>query len=250
MLSKFVTFGISPLGTSLLLGLWAWSCAWRGQRIGALRWGGLALVWLWCWSTPVASMWLRGQMEVPYPPVSISDVAPAQALVVLGGGIEVPQQAGAQPNLGAAADRMWHAARLYKAGKAPLVVLSGGLAFEDGLMSEAASMRAFMRDLDVPDSAMLLEEQSVNTRQNAQFTTALLRERGISQIVLVTSALHMRRSVLLFEVQGLKVTPAATDHEYRVYPLWLRVLPNADALDGSGRAMKEWVARLFVELPH
>jgi uncharacterized SAM-binding protein YcdF (DUF218 family) len=166
-------------------------------------------------------------------------------LVVLGGGIEVPQQAGAQPNLGAAADRMWHASRLYKAGKAPLVVLSGGLAFEEGLVSEAASMRAFMRDLGVPETAMLLEEQSVNTRQNAQFIAALMRERDITQIVLVTSALHMRRSVLLFEAQGLKVIPAATDHEYRLYPIWRRVLPDADALDGSGRAMKEWVAALF-----
>jgi uncharacterized SAM-binding protein YcdF (DUF218 family) len=191
-------------------------------------------------------MWLRGQIEAAYPPVSISDVAPAQALVVLGGGIEVPQQAGAQPNLGAAADRMWHAARLYKAGKAPVVVLSGGLAFEDGLMSEAASMRAFMHDLGVPDNAMVLEEQSVNTRQNAHHTAALLRERGMTQIVLVTSALHMRRSALLFEAQGLKVTPAATDHEYRVYPLWRRLLPDADALDGSGRAMKEWVGAMFI----
>ena len=246
MFSKFVTFAISPLGTSLLLGLWAWCCAWRGHRLWALRCGAFALLWLWCWSTPVASMWLRGQIEAAYPPVPITDLAPAQALVVLGGGIEVPQQAGAQPNLGAAADRMWHAARLYKAGKAPVVVLSGGLAFEDGLMSEAASMRAFMHDLGVPDSAMVLEERSVNTRQNAHYTAALLRERGISQIVLVTSALHMRRSALLFEAQGLKVTPAATDHEYRVYPLWRRLLPDADALDGSGRAMKEWVGAMFI----
>ena len=106
-------------------------------------------------------------------------------------------------------------------------------------------MRAFMRDLGVPETAMLLEEQSVNTRQNAQFIAALMRERDITQIVLVTSALHMRRSVLLFEAQGLKVIPAATDHEYRLYPIWRRVLPDADALDGSGRAMKEWVAALF-----
>jgi len=191
-------------------------------------------------------MWLRGHIEADYLPVSITAVVPAQAMVVLGGGIEVPQQAGAQPNLGAAADRMWHAARLYKAGKAPLVVLSGGLAFEDGLLSEAASMRTFLHDLGVPDNAMVLEEQSANTRQNAQFTTALLRERGLTHIVLVTSALHMRRSVLLFEAQGLKVTPAATDHEYRAYPLWRRLLPDASALDGSGRAMKEWVAAWFV----
>jgi uncharacterized SAM-binding protein YcdF (DUF218 family) len=182
-------------------------------------------------------------MESAYPSVPVTELPAAQVIVVLGGGIEVPQSG--RPDLNQAADRMWHAARLYKAGKAPVLILSGGLAFAEGTMSEAASMQTFLRDLGVPDAAMLLEERSVNTRENAQFTAKLMHERGMQSLLLVTSALHMPRSVRLYEAQGLKVIPAATDHEFRTYPVWRSLVPDAQALDGSGRAFKEALAWLL-----
>ena len=188
-------------------------------------------------------MGLRGAMESAYPSVPVTELPAAQVIVVLGGGIEVPQSG--RPDLNQAADRMWHAARLYKAGKAPVLILSGGLAFAEGTMSEAASMQTFLRDLGVPDAAMLLEERSVNTRENAQFTAKLMHERGMQSLLLVTSALHMPRSVRLYEAQGLKVIPAATDHEFRTYPVWRSLVPDAQALDGSGRAFKEALAWLL-----
>ena len=243
MFSKLVTFLISPLGTALLAGMAASWWAWRGLHQQAIRWGLAALLWLWCWSTPWVSMGLRGAMESVYPSVPVTELPAAQVIVVLGGGIEVPQSG--RPDLNQAADRMWHAARLYKAGKAPVLILSGGLAFAEGTMSEAASMQVFLRDLGVPDAAMLLEERSVNTRENAQFTAQLMHEKGMKSLLLVTSALHMPRSVRLYEAQGLKVIPAATDHEFRTYPVWRSLVPDAQALDGSGRAFKEALAWLL-----
>lgn len=237
MVSKLLTFLISPLGTALLAGLVSCWCGWRGHHQRAWRWGLGSLLWLWCWSTPWVSMGLRGVIESAYPPVPVAELHSAQAMVVLGGGIEVPQTG--RPDLNQAADRMWHAAKLYKAGKTPVLILSGGLAFAQGTTTEAASMQLFLRDLGVPDAAMLLEERSVNTRENAQYTARMLSERGIPTVVLVTSALHMPRAVRLFEAQGVKVIPAATDHEFRTYPFWRSVLPDAHALDGSGRAFKE-----------
>lgn len=243
MFSKLVTFLISPLGTSLLTGMVACWWAWRGRHQRAIRWGLAGLLWLWCWSSPWVSMGLRGIMESSYLPVPMAELPLAQAIVVLGGGIEVPQSG--RPDLNQAADRMWHAARLYKAGKAPVLILSGGLAFAEGTISEAASMQTFLSDLGVPDAAMLLEERSVNTRENAQYTAKLMREKGMQSLLLVTSALHMPRSARLFEAQGLKVLPAATDHEFRTYPVWRSLLPDAQALDGSGRAFKEALAWLL-----
>jgi len=96
----------------------------------------------------------------------------------------------------------------------------------------------------VPDSAMVLETESRNTTENARFTADILQERGIQRILLVTSALHMPRSVALFERQGLEVIPAATDHEVRPEPVWRQWMPSTDALDGSGRAIKEIVGKL------
>lgn len=69
----------------------------------------------------------------------------------------------------------------------------------------------------------------------------LLRERGIQQVLLVTSALHMRRAVHLFEQQGLVVHPVAIDHEVGSPNARMNWLPDASALDGSGRAFKEVV---------
>jgi uncharacterized SAM-binding protein YcdF (DUF218 family) len=137
---------------------------------------------------------------------------------------------------------VWHGARLYHAGKAPRVIVSGGTDARRDDRPEAQAMQVFLRDLGVPASALLLEDRSINTRENARYTAALLQPRGQRHVLLVTSALHMRRAVALFEAEGLKVTPAATDHEAQSPPAWLW-LPEGGALYGSGRAMKELVAR-------
>jgi len=253
-MDKVFTALLSPLGTALALMVLAAGLGWSAA--GRRRWtraawtlGAAAWLWLGVWSLPVASHALRRAVEAPYPPVPVQALEKAQAIVVLGGGIRPAEVAGQPPDLGQAADRMWHAARLFHAGKAPLVVLSGGHSPQDSAESEAQAMQRFMVDLGVPAAAMRLEERSRNTRQNAQFTAEMLRAQGVQHVLLVTSALHMRRARALFEAQGLTVTPAATDHEARTRfsapaETWL---PNTDALDGSARAMKElvgaWVGR-------
>jgi len=145
------------------------------------------------------------------------------------------------PDLLPAADRVWHAARLYHAGKAPRVLLSGGITRQDE-PSEAQSMRLFLRALGVPDAAIVREDASMTSGANAQRAAAMLRPRGVDTVILVTSALHMRRARAEFERAGLKVTPAPTDFESLGRAVEARDwLPSADALDGSGRAFKEWV---------
>ena len=56
-------------------------------------------------------------------------------------------------------------------------------------------MQIFLRDLGVPDSAMLLETRSRNTRQNAEYSSQLLRAHKLHHVLLVTSALHMHRAL-------------------------------------------------------
>ena len=102
-------------------------------------------------------------------------------------------------------------------------------------------MALFMGGLGVDRDVLLLESASRNTTQNAVFTAALLAERGINRILLVTSALHMPRAVARFEEAGMIVIPAPTDHEVLLRPGWQRWLPDTGALDGSASAMKEWV---------
>ena len=121
-----------------------------------------------------------------------------------------------------------------------MVLLSGGSDMTAALYAESLGMRQFMLDLGVPAAALLTEERSRNTRENAEMSARLLRERGIQKVLLVTSALHLRRALHLFEHQGLLVHPVATDQggSPNARMNWL---PDAHALDGSGRAFKEMV---------
>ncbi|MBK5914657.1 YdcF family protein [Rhodocyclus purpureus] len=243
MFDKIAIALISPLGSALVLGALALLLAFGRRRRWALRAGVLALLWLWVWSLPVVSHSLRGALEAAYPEIEIAALPTAPAIVVLGGAVSPPERADGVPDLNEAADRVWHAARLYHAGKARLLLLSGGSNREVSATSEADAMRVLLRDLGVADADMLLEEDSRNTRQNARFSAELLRARGIDRILLVTSALHMQRAVRLFAAEGLTVIPAPIDHEARTRFTAVDWLPSTDALDGSVRAMKELVGR-------
>ncbi len=243
MFDKWAIALLAPLGTALFLGVLALLlAAWRRHR---LAWwlGAVALGWVWLCSLPVVSIWGQGLLESAYPPVLVASVPAAPAAVVLGGAMGPSSARQPFPELHQAADRVWHAARLYHAGKAPLLVLSGGGAHNPGALPEAEAMRLFLRDLGVPDSALLLENHSGNTRQNASMSAALLKQRGISSVLLVTSATHMARAKADFEAAGLQVVPAATDYQSLGAPSTTRWLPSAEALDASGRVIKEVVGR-------
>ena len=242
-IDKWAIALLAPLGTCLFLGLLALVLAWRRRHRMAWWTGLVAVLWLWLWATPAVSDWALLHLEQAYPPVAVKALPAVQALVVLGGAMRAPSPAFPLPDLHQAADRVWHAARIYHAGKAPLLVLSGGAAHTPGALPEAQAMQLFLRDLGVPSAAMLLESRSANTRENAEMTAALLKSRGISRVLLVTSALHMARARAQFESAGLQVVPAATDHIVSEIPNTLRWLPSAEALDTSGRVIKEWVGR-------
>jgi uncharacterized SAM-binding protein YcdF (DUF218 family) len=218
-----------------------------GRRGLAWLAGLAAFAWLFTWSLPPASHALRGMLEDAYPYVAPLDAPRAPVAVVLGGGIDPPGRLHGPANLNAQADRVLYAAELYHAGRVGRLLLSGGANPMISARSEAAVTRELLLALGVPAEAILVEEESRNTRENAAFSARLLRDQGIDRILLVTSALHMRRALARFEAQGLDVIPAATDHEARDRFTAVDWLPDAEALDGAGRAFKEivgfWVGR-------
>ena len=92
------------------------------------------------------------------------------------------------------------AAQLSLAGRAPKVLLSGGAL--EGDVSEARGMAHAIRQQGVPETALILENSSRTTYENAAMTEDQLKARGIGKILLVTSALHMPRAMAAFAKQG------------------------------------------------
>ncbi len=136
-----------------------------------------------------------------YPPLTISQLqtSQAQAIIVLGGGF---YQGGefSQPQAGTfSLPRVMYGA--YLAKNSQLAVVVSGI--------EAQAMRNSLQMLDVEPK--FVEDKSLDTHQNAQFSAQLLHPQGIKDIVLVTDAWHMSRSVLAFEHFGFKVLAAPTE---------------------------------------
>ena len=137
----------------------------------------------------------------------------ADVIVVLGGGTDPLIYPRSNVEINGAGDRMLYAARLYHAGYAPNILLSGGrITWLDGRQgSSAEEMADMMLLLGIPEEALWLQSDSRNTYEDALYSTEILTNKGIDRILLVTSAQHMRRAKALFENQGLEVIPLSTD---------------------------------------
>lgn len=220
----------------------------RRIRLGAAL-AFLALAWTVAWSTPELSDRLRLSLENQHPLRSEQALPRVDAIVVLGGGENYAWLGGApyvDPD-DLASSRVAAGARAWRAGRAPLIILSGGRSGPSG-HSEADRMAHAIERLGVPPSALLLEQRSRNTRDNARFTAAIARQRGIHRVALVTSSLHMPRANLLFEEAGLAVI-ALPVPERADRPDWQsRWLPSRRAMWRSGRALKEYAGLLDATL--
>jgi len=250
-LSKLLLPFLLPPGSALLLaGLGGLLLA-RGRRRGGQAALWLAFAWLWLSATTGFGRLVRFPLESRYPAVAVAKSPSARAILVLGGGVGPDLPPRRSVDLGAAADRVVHAARLYRAGKAPLVVLAGGRAAALGFgPAEAESMAAVLEEWGVPRTALLLETRSRNTRQNCLLSKPILESRGAGRVLLVTSAVHMPRALATCRKVGLDVVASPTDFRITGEPHagaedWL---PDPDALGPNAEAIKEWLGLVWYRL--
>jgi len=243
-LSKLLPRLVYPLGLTTGLLLVAFFLVWWGRKRLAAAFLLLVLSILWFSSMPVTAAWLAASLERQFLPVPVAQSPAADAIVVLGGGVGVAVPPRLYPDLKSEADRVMHAARLFSAGKAPWVIVSGGsIPFMGPKAPESNAMRVLLRDWGVPDSAILLDSVSQNTRENALQVQRILRQRGLHKILLVTSAQHMRRALAVFAAAGIDAIASPTDYEEvgQAEHTLLDWLPDASSLDRTTRALKEYL---------
>lgn len=218
-----------------------------GLALVRRRWGrlilALDLVFAWICATPVTSELLARWIEADYYPVrNVQELPQADAIVLLGGGIEAPPKGidWPYPDLKESADRAWHAARIYKAGKAPKIYCT--------CPDVSRSTPPFLEDLGVPAAAIVSLDGPRNTEEEARlYNEAIERHTDGTkrQVLLVTSAAHMKRAVRIFAkfAPDLDVVPAAIDFAYIDSPdrefMVRRYLPNVAGLGGFSLLLHE-----------
>lgn len=239
-LTKILPLFVYPLGLGIfLLLVTTFASAIRSRRVGILA-GMTGLLILWVASMPTATNLALGSLESDFPFISIHDQPATDAIVVLGGFTGKPDVGRGDMEVNDGIDRLLHGMRLYRAGKAPYLMLVGGAA--RGHTPEAMLMAQLLEEFGMPRDNMLLEDKSRNTRENGINSVAIMKAHGIKRILLVTSAFHMRRAQAVFEKLGIEVIPAATDYQVgEPDPGVLDWLPDAEALWGTTFGIKEYI---------
>lgn len=142
----------------------------------------------------IARIWQRGQVD---------EMRPVDAIVVLGAA-----QYDGRPS-GVLAARLDHAVRLWKAGNAPYLVLTGGNR-EGDRTTEAAVGRDYARARGVPSSALLSENHGRSTLESLQAVAQIMRERGLRSALFVSDRTHMLRVIRIATDLGIEAYGSPT----------------------------------------
>jgi len=243
-LSKFLALLFYPVGLSILLLVVAGILGFFSKKKSALGCAFAGTAILLFFSMPIVANKLAGNLESKY--VQQRSFKPAAAIVVLGGCTRPAVPPRVFNGIGAAGDRMVHAARLYNSGYAPYIVCTGGRIpfLSNNPTTEGETMASLLRDVWRVDSAsVIVESEAQTTYDHGPKLRALFKQRNMKQnIILVTSAMHMERSVKIFKKFGFTVQPAPADIyvDHCKGELLFALLPSADALNTSTTALHEY----------
>lgn len=165
-------------------------------------------------------------------------------IVIMGGGIRYTEY-GALPGL-YTLQRLVKGLEIYEELEEP-IVYTGGTAIGQTGISEAELAFKWLRKMGVEEEDIVIEKQARNTYENGVYIKKWLqdyqreREEEGFKVYLVTNALHMHRSVCVFEKLGVEVIPVSSgitvDHKMS----WLSYLPNGEALYANMLAVHEWL---------
>ena len=193
---------------------------------------------------------LEGRYRSPSP------VPEANAILVPSGGIQGKVPPRQTVEIGEAGDRLLCGAHLYWQRKAPCIICTGNIATGGiALRPAAEDMAEFLVMLGISKEAIITEVNSENTHEHAVNLYSVLQARGCTRVLLVTSAIHMPRSMGVFKrlCPGIEFIPVPTD--FRAVELglpWYRqffgLIPTTQNLSHFSMITHEYLGMAWYKL--
>ena len=160
---------------------------------------------------------------------------------------------GGNPNN--ARNRALAAAELYRAGRVPYIIPSGGVKWDiDGeMISESHFMKRILMENGVPEEAIILENQATTTVENMIFGTLQiyrkLKFKNAPHVIIVTSEAHMKRSMALAKAIMPRALTLSAYPAFHNAPTdeWFESEANLKALDTEVRLLKDLADSGFIE---
>ncbi len=206
-----------------------------------LFWCGLILLWFFT-NEFIANEFMRA-WEIPARKI---DTLPTYRLGIVLTGVTIPLEPNDRVYFQRGADRVTHTVQLYKSGVIEKILISGGSGrILDQEEPEANMVRRAMLMMGVPENQIAIENETRNTYESAVQVKAMLQDSAYQQndLLLITSAFHMRRSLACYKKAGLEPEPFSTDFysHRRVFYFDALFIPKVDALVIWHKLAKEWI---------
>jgi uncharacterized SAM-binding protein YcdF (DUF218 family) len=236
---KFIYSWVLPPGVIILslffLSLWLYRKNYKTARVLLVT----VLVFYFLSTGYISSMLMRS-LECRYePPAKVV----GDAIIILGGGatFDTPNIGGMGHLSGSAANRVLTGFVLQRQLGVPIIVAGGQVYGDSG--NEAQITGRILKDMGVSADKILLEDQSLNTRENVENVKKILDAHGFKNPVLVTSAFHMNRAAFYFARRGIEVLPYPADYRVNIVNKMgvHRFEPRSWELDDSCTALKEYL---------
>jgi uncharacterized SAM-binding protein YcdF (DUF218 family) len=205
----------------------------------------ISLLILWTLSLPIVADGFWQKLENHTVRGTARYVPEVSNIVVLSGMTRIVQGESGHVRIWAeGSDRFWAGVELYKAGRAPVIVFTGGnMPQASETQNEGEWLRIKAINMGVPETSIIVTRSAKNTFEEAKAVSELLLE---PDILLVTSAFHMQRAQSTFEARGFKVYQFPVDHRVISGPLTpIAYIPSAIALNQSSRGLRELLSRVI-----
>lgn len=255
-LSKLVPLFFYPLGLTCVCLVFSLVMLWKRPRIAALGITAALIVLLVSSNAWVSHYFVR---SLEWQNIPLAEIPSSDAIVVLGGATKSATFPRPGVDLNEAGDRVIYAAQLYRQQKAPIIIVSGGrIDWRGSGSSESADMAAILTSIGIPKEAIIQDPLSLNTHENAVNVRKIMADRGIRRVLLVTSAMHTPRSLLIFKREGIEAIATPTDfivsqgeiQELQSTPkaAILNLFPDTDNLQQFTSALKEYIGTFVYRL--
>ncbi|MFO7882490.1 MAG: YdcF family protein [Kosmotogaceae bacterium] len=129
------------------------------------------------------------------------------------------------------------------------LIVTGGKPLGREAVSEGQVMKDILVSWGVNESDIIVDRNARNTKENALFVSEICKEKNWKDVLLVTSAVHMHRSVTSLEKFSLNVYTWPADYLYDTISLsWIDFLPTRDALKANLAAIHEFIGNIWYRI--
>lgn len=254
LISKLIGFLTAPYLLAFIGVVLAFILLLGGKKRFATAVTGLTILWMYVAAIPVLTTFLIVPLERNYPNHLVEQLPQADLIHVLGGGMNTGGvtnalgqiEGGWLSDCRESADRVWHGARLWKAGKAPKLLITGPEC--------SFSSMPFLADLGVDTNAVMVAESPRTTEEEAKWTenffstTTTANYNYRPKVLVVTTAIHMRRAMMLYRrfAPHVEAIPAATDYMELPYEgfrklHWQGFVPSSEAMSRNNQVLHEYI---------